>query len=419
MATPALAEFTLGGYFRTQGYMQNAQDLGAEDPDTYTAVDQRFRAKLGYTLNDYVSFVYYGEVDTMWGASGSATKYPGGQGGEVGADGVNFETKNVYVDFKIPDTRSNLRLGIQGVKDAFEGVVFWDDMAAANLSGAMGAIDYTLLYSKWNEGNTTNWDDRDFYAIDLSHKYGDYAKAGVAFYYLDDNRVPTESAELWYAGLYGDYRFGNMGIDGFFVYNGGTVDDETGAMDDLDVSAWVASVKAKMVVRNGDLGLRYIYYSSDDDYSDEDIESFSGSQGKFEFVDENLSIFLVDKFVNNVPKNRYAIDAALAGAGMHALVFSGNFKNLPVDSYAGFGVGAFFVDEDEFDLGDGERLEFKDKDLGYEFAARIGKKFAEKYDVSLRGAYAILGDFFDGVSDVEDEDADDVWTTTLMVNVPF
>jgi len=38
--------------------------------------------------------------------------------------------------------------------------------------------------------------------------------------------------------------------------------------------------------------------------------------------------------------------------------------------------------------------------------------------VSLRGAYAILGDFYDETAP-GDDDPDDVWTTTLMVNVPF
>jgi hypothetical protein len=448
MATPALAEFTLGGYFRTQGYLQNIETknsggglYGNDDSDTMNVIDQRFRAKLGYTLNDYVSFVYYGEVDTTWGEQ---SKGGIGGGGMVGADGVNIETKNIYVDFKMPDANSNLRLGIQGIKDSFDGVVFFNDMAAINLSGKAGLLDYALIYSKWSEGDEFEFDDTDFYALDVSHKYGDYAKAGVAVYYYDNNgekgferdangfpevykevdkvnipvgfganvanEGPDYDAELWYGGLYGDYRFANMGLQGWILYQDGEVYDGS---TDVDSQAWAASVKANFVVRNGDLGLRYMYFSPDDD--EDDLDRFFMSHGNYEFIDENLSIFLVDRFVNNVNKNRLAIyDSVEGGYGLHGVVFSGNFKNLPIDTYAGFGAGAFFAADDNPD--GAEKRE--GSTLGYELAGRIGKIFADKFDVSLRGAYAILGDFYDETAP-GDDDPDDVWTTTLMVNVPF
>ena len=438
MATPALAEFTLGGYFRTQGYLQNIKTknsggglYGEDNSNTQSLIDQRFRAKLGYTLNDYVSFVYYAEVDTTWGHRAG--------GGAVGSDGVNVETKNIYVDLKMPDVNSNLRLGVQGLKDSFDGVVFFDDMAAFNLNGKVGLLDYSLIYSKWSEGEDWNdgdkdafdWDDTDFYGIDVSHKYGDYAKAGVAVYYYDNNSEngftagpdlgantttmkegPDIDAELWWGGLYGDYRFANVGLQGWFLYQDGEVLSGT-AGDEVDSQAWAASVKANFVVRNGDLGLRYMYFSPDDD--EDDLDRFFVSQGNYEFIDENLSIFLVDKFVNNVAKNRLAIyDSVEGGYGLHGVVFSGNFKNLPIDTYAGFGAGAFFAADDNPD--GAEKRE--GSTLGYELAGRIGKKFADKFDVSLRGAYAILGDFYDETAP-GDDDPDDVWTTTLMVNVPF
>ncbi len=446
MATPALAEFTLGGYFRTQGYLQNIRTVnaggglaGQDDSDTMSVIDQRFRAKLGYTLNDYVSFVYYGEVDTTWGSAGKAfakdsagDTHSHGGGGMVGADGVNIETKNIFVDFKIPDANSNLRLGIQGIKDSFDGVVFFNDMAAINLSGKVGVLDYSLIYSKWSEGDDAfKWDDTDFYGVDVSHKYGDYAKAGVAVYYYDNNsdngfgattdfaknamnEGPNLDAELWWAGLYGDYRFGNLGLQGWILYQDGEVLNGTTGKD-VDSQAWAASVKGNMVVQNGDLGLRYIYFSPDDDK--DDIDRFFLSHGNYEFTGENLSIFLVDAFVNNVNKNRFAIyDSVEGGYGLHGLVFSGNFKNLPMDAYAGFGAGAFFAADDNPD-GAAKR---EGSTLGYEIAGKIGKKFADKFDVSLRGAYAILGDFYDKTAfDKDGADPDDVWTTTLMVNVPF
>lgn len=436
VATPAMADFKFSGLFRVQGYTQTAQDIGRNDARSVSVVDQRFRPKVDYKLNDYVSLTYFAEVDTTWGRQ---SKGDIGGGGQVGSDGVNLETKNIYVDFKVPDSTHNIRLGIQGIKDAFNGVVFFDDMAAAKFSGKFGPVDYQAFYSKWSEGNIRLYDDVDFYGVDFSHRYGDFAKAGIAAYYYDNNSgngilddqgdivdpIPALGegtnldAEMWWVGFYGDYRFGNFGLDGFLIYQTGEVLLDPVTNNYIDSEAWAGSVKGRMVIPNGDLGLRYIFYSADDSATDAD--RFFLSQGNFEFADENLMIFLVDPLVNNVAKTRFAIaHAAEGGYGLHGLAFSGNFKNLPMNTYAKVGAGAFFA-ADKNPKG-AERVD--DATLGYEVAARIGKVFAEKFDVSLRGSYAFIGDFYKTPAvgtpaHTTSNDPDDIYMAAIMVNVPF
>lgn len=446
VAAPAMAEFKFTGLFQVQGYHQTAQDKGSNDARSYNVIDQRFRPKLDYKINDYIGLTYFAEVDTVWGEASGAT----GQGGRVGSDGVNVETKNIYVDFKLPQTASKLRLGIQGFKDSFDGVVVFDDMAAANLSGKLGPMDYVAMYSKWHEGEPRagltgleaqndrrrNYDDADFYAVDLSHKYGDFAKAGLAVYYYDNNsgiampgfpqagigentsgnfsmsEGPNVDAEIWWMGLYGDYRVGNFALNGWALYQTGEVLQTAATNTYVDTRTWAASVKGRMVIPNGDLGLRYMYFAPDD--SATDLERFYISQGNYEFADENLMIFLVDKFVNNVAKNRYAItDAVEAGYGLHGLVASANLKNLPMGTYSNLGAGAFFVADKNPD----GAARKDDADLGYEVAASVGKVFAEKFDLSLRGSYAFLGKFYDAPAN--NNDPDDVYTVALMARVPF
>ncbi|WP_429886163.1 hypothetical protein [Geoalkalibacter halelectricus] len=430
LAAPAMADFKFSGEFRVQGYHQTAQDIGSNDARSFNLIDQRFRPKLDYRVNDLISLTYFAEIDTVWGSQVGLTgaDKPVG-GGAIGADGVNVETKNIYVDLKIPQIDSNFRLGIQGVRDPFNGVVFFDDMAAANLTGKLGLIDYQLLYSKWNQGNNTEWDGTDFYGVNVSHSYGDFAKAGLALYHYDNNsgtiypggtaglgpfgglgEGPNIDAELWWVGLYGDYRFANLAFNGFAVYQFGEVLAD-GIGNYVDSEAWMASVKGAMIIPNGDLGLRYIYFSPDD--SDTDFDRFFVSQGRYEFTDENLMIFLVDKWVNNVAKTRYAItDAVQGGYGLHAVVASANLRNLPMNTYANLGAGAFFAADSNPD-GAADR----NTTLGYEIAARVGKVFADKFDVSLRGAYAFLGDFYD--TPANNNDADDLYTVALMARVPF
>ena len=117
VATPALAEFKFNGYFRTAMYSTIHKD-GTEEGNSQAFTTQRFRGKLTYTLNENVAVVYYGEVDTDWGID-SAVNAPDnkgrGGGGDRGADGINVETKNIYLDTKFDDT--TVRLGVQTMLD--------------------------------------------------------------------------------------------------------------------------------------------------------------------------------------------------------------------------------------------------------------------------------------------------------------
>ena len=139
------------------------------------------------------------------------------------------------------------------------------------------------------------------------------------------------------------------------------------------------------------------------------------------FPNENLMQFLVDKFVCNYGKERYAFnDAVFNGFGLMGLVASGNHK-LPSDMYLNWGAGYFRavtddVDDDNVDDAEG-------KTLGWEVAARFGKKYFEKVDVSLNASYASYGNFYDntapknGVAGAGDPDG--TYKAYLMVNVPF
>ncbi len=86
-----------------------------------------------------------------------------------------------------------------------------------------------------------------------------------------------------------------------------------------------ASVKGTMKLENGDIGLRVIYFSEDDDKKDDGY--WQGFKGQYAFVKENQMQFLTDPYVMNDGKERYAeADAAEAGFGLLAFVLSGNHK---------------------------------------------------------------------------------------------
>ena len=458
VATPALAEFKLNGYYRLMAHGGEVRSGGSLDEsggfdgnnakdekgDSRQMVDQRLRMQLTYSLNDNVSIVYFGEVDTVWGerdknnyydsANAGADGYSAsGGGGRLGADGVNVETKNVYLDLKAGDMAA--RLGIQTLADAYQGVVFFDDMAAANLTYKLGATTLNGFYSKWDEDdNRSDWDDRDFWGANVSHKFSDNFTAGASVYFEDDNDSATASLdeqaiERFFYGLNADARFGSFGVNGFVVYADSEVDNKTG--DDVDGEALAATIKGSMKLDSGDVGLRVIYISEDDDAKDNN--AWRTPVGRYDFVNENLMQFLTDKFVLNYGKERYAMnDAAEEGFGLLGFVLSGNHK-LPSDMYLNWGAGYFLAIDDERNdptaakPAKGSQItsssDYRRGDtLGYEVSARVGKKFFEKVDVSLNASYADYGDFYDdtvltAAGKVEDPDA--TYKAYLMVNVPF
>lgn len=409
MASPALADYKLNGYFRTQMITQNTGNTIQKDSKSNSMVDNRLRMKFQDNLNEYVHFVYYAEIDTDWGL---ASKGDIGGGGRAGADGVNVETKNVYLDVKIPNTALSTRIGVQTFHDNEGGIVLYDDQAGIRGDFSLAGTNVTLAYFKKDEGSLSAWDDNDFYAVQLSQKYGDFAKAGLDFY---DNNDQTDAvqANAWWAGVHGDYKFGVFGLQGFFLYN----HHNATAAGDQSGNAWAATVKGNMLIPNGHMGLRLIYMNADDsDNHDNTFAFFQRGQGGFEFYDENSQIFLSDIYYTDGAGGRHALnDAAYAGYGMYGIAYSGQYTvpNAPVSGlYLKWGAGYYAAAKK-----DPKGLVAHDgTSLGFELDGQVGMKVAEKVDLSLRGAYGFLGNFYKNAAG---QSPDDLYTAVLMVNVPY
>jgi hypothetical protein len=416
MATPALAQFKLNGYYRWQGNAQSGTFVARtavpglanvaahmnslnflEEDSTTTFFDNRLRLMATYTLNDNIGVVYFGEIDTPWG---EASKGGVGGGGQVGGDGVNVETKHAYVNFKIPNSNWAVRTGLQGwgTGNEFEDLVVADDMAGINFAGKLGSANVNLIYSKWQEGNRSLWDERDFYAAKVGFKPSEqFGLTGLAMY-LDDNRNATADDTTIYGGLSADFRVSNIGLRAFAIYA-----DSDWETTGVDGSTWMADIAAFLKLSNGQMKLHAAYFPDD-----LEAAAFRG-QGQFEYHNDNLQIMLTDIFYNNGSQGALALDtAAYSGFGLMFATISGDMK-LPQDSYLKYGLGYFSAVEE-----DNGTVALDDKSLGTEAALMIGKKFAEKYDLSLRGSYVFLGDAFDTFGDL-----DDPWKAVAMVNVGF
>ena len=414
-AVPALADNQITGYFRTAGSMEMAKAIGQTDeakPDTI--VDQRLRARWQNNLNEYVSVVWFGELDTTWGKAGKGNI---GNGGKQGADGVSIETKNAFVDVKLPGVPAALstRLGIQPIVDTtFNSVLMNDDFAAATISAKTETVTGTLGWAKADEGPELNGeDDTDLYFLQMGIVPAKGFRLSPELWF--SRNQPADVSE-WYLGLGAAAKLAPVDLSAWVLYDGGT--DENDAGDDTDLSGWAASAKASTEFSGLKAGLRVLYFSEDD--SEDDRKSFNppnGANGGLESFDEYLQIFLYDSWNMNGAAGRLALtDAAYKGYGLFGAILSASYTPPALkNAYARFSGGYFAALDDEINDAGKSR---EGKTLGTEVSLQVGYKVAEKVDFNLRGAYAFLGDFYDK-QNVDKEDPDDLYKVALMVHVPY
>jgi hypothetical protein len=414
LATPAYASQKVSGYYRVQGISEQ-QEIGSDLPSD-RLIDQRLRLRYENILNEHVYLVYHAEIDTPWGEQ---SKGGIGAGGKANADGVNVETKHAFVDVTIPDTRYNMRAGIQAFGGKFDGVVIDNDMAGIRLHAAFDRLNLTANYFKLDAGERSVRDDIDLFVLQLATNPSKALRLDFDVYWLEDNNdtdpLKTERTE-YFIGAKAGYTKEKLGLTGWVVYNTGKTESALPGVGDVNIRSYAASGKGTYAIPKGNIGLRVMYFPADD--SPEDDKSFNGNitGGDFEFAEENLQIFLTDGFYNNSAAGRRALeDAAYAGYGLFGAVLSGDHQMAPM--YVRWGLGYFRALDDRRDGSVAPADNRRGTQLGAEAAAQIGTIVAQKVDISLRGAYAVLGDFYDGQAG--GADPDNLYKIAAMISIPF
>jgi hypothetical protein len=146
------AEMKINGIERLKAVSYNNMDGSDDEDDQNNFIHQRLRFYFTSVASENLKMVYKNEIDFNWGdASGSAATR--GSGGGLGADGVNLETKNVYLEMMIPDTPVKATLGLQGIA-LHRGWWIDDDAAAARFDMNFDPVSVMLAY--------VNAVDRDF-----------------------------------------------------------------------------------------------------------------------------------------------------------------------------------------------------------------------------------------------------------------
>lgn len=198
VATPAMAlENQFSGAFTSFYDLSNYSAVGgtpADDAPTENYFVQRVRLDYTAKASEEVKLVTKFELDYNWYGNNSYDTARGG-GAAIGADGINIETKNLYLDLNLPKN-VNTKIGMMGNTDSFKGVIFDADMAGIMLAHSYDNASVTAGFFRFNDStDSATWDNintigkhtRDMFALDGKYSVSKDLKVGAAYYYIADN----------------------------------------------------------------------------------------------------------------------------------------------------------------------------------------------------------------------------------------
>lgn len=213
----------VGGNYRLRANVHNMQDgfFGAppigEAKDTKFFFDTRLRLYVDFRPHPLLLINYKMEIgDITLGANnppisdadGHRLENVGqGTGGGPGADGVNVETKNFYLDLQIPGVPGlSFRGGIIGWGDQFDWTILATDFTGLQLTYQRQAIWAQFTFLTFAEGSLRTTDD-DSYWFALDTRFGLSPRTSItASVYLwddnsNDNPLTGDDAYQLYAGV--------------------------------------------------------------------------------------------------------------------------------------------------------------------------------------------------------------------------
>lgn len=433
-AVPALAlENEFHGLFRLRGFIENFNDGGAgavtpiNNPRTKSYFEQRARLMYIAKANDDLKLVTHFEIDSRWGDNSYATGR--GQGGGIGADTTNLETKNVYLDFNIPSTPVNVKLGIQGFDDGYKGIIFNNDAAGVvakaktgfgSLGGAFFRFDDAVTGGSYLEGTVTNttpgYLTRDLVNLNAKFNVTKDVKLGADWYllYSDVLRQTQDRTAINMFGVNAEAKVGPATIDGFVLYQTGKLGSAAAIGNSQKVSAFAGNVGAKLKAGPGTLRTNALYISGDKSSSSSVRNDFQTvadrtvNQAAHAFYAAEMQILLRNKYnmnsdraiVQNLNNNRQGIYGGFVG------------YDLAIDKFFVFSnVGAAAISRDTNGANRGGDF------LGTEVNTEVGYKLFDNMTTSVQAGYMFLGNYYKPVT--TGSWPENPYTAKVQVNYTF
>jgi hypothetical protein len=432
MALPALAlENEFHGMFKFFGYESNFfNGLGANlNKDAHSGFFAEQRARVQYTAkaNDNLKLVTHFELDSRFGGKPTSTgaitdanvgylgTATGNDAGNLDADQLTLETKNVYLDFNCPITGANVKAGIQPWGDAYKGVFLSADMTGVYASKKFEPLTASLGWFRFDDNtakaSTTPGDlTADLIVVDAKFAVGSDVTVGASYYNIqNDSGTAVPPSELLHmVGLNASIKAGPATIDPFIAYQFGDVTATR------DLSAYMGGVTAKVNVGAGNINLAGLYLSGEQTPGAGDSSAFrSVSAGTSYFNPANMWLLVRSSQGINTSTSVLGNDLTVGGHGLVGAFagFDGTADKLFFNANAGYVRTANKQNSNE------------DKSLGTEINAQVGYKLFDNLSISIAGAYAFLGDALNSTNAAERvggaADADNPYMSNVQLSYTF
>ncbi|HJV36886.1 hypothetical protein [Geomonas sp.] len=460
-AVPALAlENEFHGMFQLQfdnsnfNGTRNLDDAGARynpqlkpaDPGSANFFEQRARLYYTAKASQEVKLVTKFELDySFWGNSSYTTHR--NQGGALGADTVNLETKNLYLDLNSPTLSTSAKMGMQGVDDAFKGIFVSADMAGILLTHEYQKASASLGYFRWNDttGQVNPFSDlgrdaRNMVLFDGKYKVSDATTLGLAYYFVYSNKVNVQDGngnplveDLTVSNLGANFvtALGPVTLDGFAIYQFGhngsenhyTFNPSPGGLDaNKHRNAWAANLGGRSKLGPGTLRSEFLYVSGEGSEDDGNTNAFytPGNFGYSESGFWNNEMVILGRDKNGLTNDSAIVfDANNKDQG----VFFGSVgydlpitKSISASANAGFAAVAKANIFKPVNLKTGKQN--SSNYLGTEINGETNYKFTDTVTFSARAGYVFLGSYWDGVS-TGGKDPSNPWDVKVLVNYTF
>ena len=430
VATPAMAlENQFSGAFTSFYDLSNYSAIGngasgganitglSKDAKTENYFVQRVR--LGYTAkaSEDVKLVTKFELDYNYWGNNSYSVARGG-GGALGADSVNLETKNLYLDLNLPKN-VNAKIGMQGYNDSFKGIIFDADMAGILLSHEYSKASISAGFFRFNDPNTKTIGKytQDMFALDGKYSVSKEVKVGAAYYYISDNRdngstttitpsagaigqaadgtpiyattttfttttaqKPNNDTKIHTLGLNAEAAVGPLTLNGFALTQFGDVGTVNST---VKAKGYALNVGAKMPLAGGTARSEFLYVAG-------------GKNSLSVVADEGGAFYDSEMIILSRDKNATTIDTAIVfdvnnanqGVIMGSLGYDYTFTpKMSGSANAGFAAVAKDV---------APKGVHKSNYLGTEINCEANYKLMPSVTVGARAGYVFLGDYFKG-----------------------
>jgi hypothetical protein len=291
VSTGFSAETTFFGYidsrFNASDNLEDGQD-NVDDQKDY--MDSKLVLGVKSTFSEYLHGIAAFEAGSIiWGIDGE--NYPTGRntGGGPSGDGVNVETKNIYLDASVPGMPVNLRCGLMPF-DIADSMLAGDDAFGFTLSigeDFNATLNVIRIYQESigtrYAQNEDDPDRKEFFAdLELTNKFNENVSAGILFGFLGDRYNGPEGNEIdrgiYYGGALITADTKSTVTTLRYLYDSGIIEhsDVLGNTPvDLETSGYLVDVSTEIDLGQVDLKFEYLYASGDDPLTADKIEGFT------------------------------------------------------------------------------------------------------------------------------------------------